>query len=103
LTGRRTGAPNLDNVPERDDEWRYDPALDYHDPTAGIGGAPPAASALVLRAWLAAIAIAVCIASILLTLAVDGPVALVVVLGVVAFTAVLDLVVVIRRRHRLQP
>jgi hypothetical protein len=90
-------------VRERDDEWRYDPPLDYHDPTAGIGGAPPAASALVLRTWLAAVAIAVCIASIALTVAVNGPTALVVVLGIVAVTAVLDLVVITRRRHRLHP
>jgi hypothetical protein len=88
-------------VPERDDEWRYDPPLDYHDPTAGIGGAPPAASALVLRTWLAVVAIAVCIASIALTVAVGGPAALVVVLAVVAATAVL--VVILRRRHRLLP
>jgi hypothetical protein len=90
-------------VPERDDEWRNDPPLDYHDPTAGIGGAPPAASALVLRAWLAAVAVAICVGSIVLTLAVNGPLALVVVLGVIAVTAVLDLVVIVRRRHRLQP
>lgn len=90
-------------MPERDDEWRYDPPLDYHDPTAGIGGAPPAASALVLRIWLAAAGLAVCIASIVLTIAVNGPGALVVVLALVGLTAVLDLVVVIRRRHRLQP
>lgn len=33
---------------------RYSGGLDdYHDPTAGIGGAPPARSALTLRLWLA--------------------------------------------------
>jgi hypothetical protein len=90
-------------VRERDDEWRYDPPLDYHDPTSGFGGAPPAASALVLRAWLAAIAIALCIGGIVLTVAVSGPAALVVILAVVAVTAVADLVVIARRRHRLQP
>lgn len=90
-------------MPERDDKWRYDPPLDYHDPTAGIGGAPPAVSALVLRAWLAVVAVAVCIASIVLTVAVNGPTALIVVLGAVGITAVVDLVVITRRRHRLHP
>jgi hypothetical protein len=89
-------------VRERDDDWRYDPPLDYHDPTAGIMGAPPAASALVLRTWLAAGAIVACVAGIVLTAVLSGPTALIVLLGVAAVTAVVDLVVISLRRRRLR-
>jgi hypothetical protein len=88
-------------MPERDDEWRHDPPLDYHDPTAGVGGAPPAASALVLRSWLAGTSIAVCLAGIVATIVVGGPVGFIVVLAIVAATAVVDLAIITRRRHRL--
>jgi hypothetical protein len=75
------------------------PRLDYHDPSAGIGGAAPAASALTLRIWLAAAAFVACLAGIVLTVARSGPFWLVVVLALVAVTTVADLVV-IRRRKR---
>jgi hypothetical protein len=76
------------------------PRLDVHDPTAGIGGSAPAASALTLRLWLAAAALAGCCAGIVLTVVVGGSVALIVVLGVVALTAIADLLVIIaRKRH----
>lgn len=74
-----------------------EPRLDYHDPTAGIDGAPPAASALTLRVWLAALALVSCVVGAIVTVVVGGPVALVVVLGVVAVTAVADLLVISRR------
>jgi predicted MFS family arabinose efflux permease len=89
-------------MPERDDDWQYDPPLDYHDPTAGIGGAPPAVSALVLRAWLAGGALGACVGGIMLTAVLSGPVALIVVLAVVSVTAIIDLVVVDRRRRQLR-
>jgi hypothetical protein len=76
------------------------PRLDVHDPTAGIGGAAPAASALTLRLWLAGAAIAGCVAGIILTIVVSGPVALIVVLAVVALTAIADVVVVASRKRR---
>lgn len=76
------------------------PRLDVHDPTAGIGGSAPAASALTLRLWLASAAIAGCIASIVLTVVVSGPVALIVVLAVVAATAIADVVIIATRKHR---
>jgi hypothetical protein len=76
------------------------PRLDYHDPTAGIGGAAPAASALTLRLWLAAAALAGCVAGIVLTIVVSGPTVLVVVLAMVAMTAIADIVVVATRKHR---
>jgi hypothetical protein len=75
------------------------PRLDHHDPTAGIGGAPPAASALTLRAWLAGSGLVMCFVGILLTVVVGGPLWLIVVLAVVAVTAVLDLAVVAGRRR----
>jgi hypothetical protein len=75
------------------------PRLDYHDPTAGIGGAAPAASALSLRLWLAGAALVGCIAGIVLTLVVSGPVWLIVVLVAAAVTAVVDVVVIERRRR----
>jgi hypothetical protein len=76
------------------------PRLDYHDPTAGIGGAAPAASALTLRLWLAGAAIAGCIAGIVLTIVLGGSLGLVVILAIVAATAVLDVAVITRRKHR---
>jgi hypothetical protein len=76
------------------------PRWDLHDPTAGIGGAAPAASALTLRLWLASAAVAGCVVGIVLTAVLSGPSALVVVLAVVAITAVADLIVIARRKHR---
>jgi hypothetical protein len=76
------------------------PRLDVHDPTAGIGGAAPAASALRLRLWLASAAIAGCVIGIVLTIVRGGPVALIVVLGLVAATAVVDVGVVVTRIRR---
>ncbi len=76
------------------------PRFDVHDPTAGIGGAAPAASALTLRLLLAATAIVGCVAGIAATIVVGGPAALIVALGVVAATAVIDVAVIAaRKRH----
>jgi len=83
-----------------DSQGRDEPRLDYHDPTSGIGGAAPAASALTLRAWLAAGALVCCIAGIIATAAVGGPLALTILLIVVAVTALADSVVIVTRRHR---
>jgi hypothetical protein len=86
-------------MPERDDEWRYDPPLDYHDPTAGIGGAPPAASALGLRTWLASLALAGCVVGIIVAAVASGPTVVEVLLAAVGLTALIDLVVIGRRRR----
>jgi hypothetical protein len=76
------------------------PRWDLHDPTAGIGGAAPAASALTLRLWLASAALAGCLAGIVLTAAASGPVVLIVVLTAVAVTALVDIAVIVsRKRH----
>jgi hypothetical protein len=75
------------------------PRLDYHDPSAGIGGAAPAASALTLRTWLAAAALVACVAGIVLTSIRGGPGWLVVVLVLLAATTVADLIVISRRKR----
>ena len=76
---------------------------DHHDPTAGIGGAPPARSALTLRLVLAAFGLVFCLGAGLLWLARDLPVWPAVVLFVLAAVAAVDLVVVIRRKARGEP
>ncbi|HEX3823904.1 MAG TPA: hypothetical protein VHV79_05535 [Mycobacteriales bacterium] len=76
------------------------PRFDLHDPTAGIGGAAPAASALTLRLWLAGAAIVGSVVGVVLTVVLRGPVALIVVLAVIGCTAVVDLCVVATRLHR---
>ncbi|MCW2537138.1 MAG: uncharacterized protein JWQ26_2837 [Modestobacter sp.] len=75
----------------------------HHDPTAGIGGAAPAQSALTLRLVLAAFGLVVCVAGGLVLLAADVPVAVAVVLFVLAAVALVDLVVVARRKLRGEP
>jgi membrane protein implicated in regulation of membrane protease activity len=76
---------------------------DHHDPTAGLGGAAPAQSALTLRLVLAAFGLVVCVAGGVLFLVLDLPVAFAVVLFVLAAVALVDLVVVIRRKRRGEP
>jgi hypothetical protein len=76
---------------------------DYHDPTAGLGGAPPARSALTLRLVLAAFGLVVCVAGGLVLLAADVPVWTAVVLFVLAAVALVDLGVVARRKARGEP
>lgn len=71
---------------------------DYHDPTAGIGGAPPARSALTLRLVLAGWGLLFCAAATAVFLiVVSAPV----VAGVTAFFAAVaaaDIAVVARRK-----
>ena len=77
---------------------------DHHDPTAGIGGAPPARSALTLRLVLAAFGLLFCLGAGLFWLSVDDlPVWPAVVLLVLAAVAAVDLVVVARRKRRGEP
>lgn len=73
----------------------YDPD-DYHDPTAGIAGAPPARSALGLRLVLAVFGFVVCVAGAVAFAVVGAPV-VTVVLGVLAAIAVVDVLIVVRR------
>jgi Flp pilus assembly protein TadB len=76
---------------------------DYHDPTAGFAGAPPAQSALTLRLVLAAFGLLVCVAGGVLFLAAGLPVWTAVVLFVLGAVALVDLVVVVRRKARGEP
>lgn len=76
---------------------------DHHDPTAGIGGAPPARSALTLRLVLAAFGLVVCAAAALLLAAAGAPGFFVVAAAVLAVIAAVDLVVVGRRKARGEP
>ena len=76
---------------------------DYHDPTAGFAGAPPAQSALTLRLVLAVFGLIVCVAGGILFLAAGLPVWTAVVLFVLGAVAVVDAVVIIRRKARGEP
>jgi hypothetical protein len=76
---------------------------DYHDPTAGFGGAPPARSALTLRLVLAVFGLVVCVAGGLVFLAAGLPVWTAVVLFVFAAVALVDIGVIIRRKARGEP
>jgi len=75
---------------------------DHHDPTAGIGGAAPARSALTLRAVLATFGLVFCVGAAWFAfaagLAVIGWVA-----TAVAVIALVDLVVVLNRKRRGEP
>jgi Flp pilus assembly protein TadB len=76
---------------------------DYHDPTAGFAGAPPAQSALTLRLILAAFGLVVCVAGGVVLLLAGVPVWVAVVFFVLGAVALVDLAVVIRRKARGEP
>jgi membrane protein implicated in regulation of membrane protease activity len=84
------------------DDYRHG-LPDHHDPTAGIGGAPPAQSALTLRLVLAAFGLVVCVAGGVAVLVAGAPVWFPVVLFVLAAVALADLAVVARRKARGEP
>ena len=75
---------------------------DYHDPTAGIGGAPPARSALTLRLVLAAFGLVLCGVTAVVAIRADL-VVVAIILGILAVVAFIDLVVVARRKARGEP
>ena len=76
---------------------------DYHDPTAGLGGAPPARSALTLRLVLASFGLVVCgLASAAFVVVANQTVFA----GIFAFlgaAALVDIIVVARRKLRGEP
>jgi len=72
----------------------------YHDPTAGIGGAAPARSALTLRLILAGFGTVVCAAGAVLLALAGVPSAWVVTLAVLALVAAIDVVVVVRLKRQ---
>ena len=75
---------------------RYEP-LDYHDPTAGVGGAPPARSALPLRLVLAVLGVLMGAAATVGLLVTGKPTGYAVVTAVVGVAALVDTVIVSRR------
>jgi Flp pilus assembly protein TadB len=75
----------------------------HHDPTAGIGGAAPAQSALTLRFWLAVFGLTTCTAFAIWLYAIGAPIVVVALLGVLAVIAVIDLIVIVRRKRRGEP
>ena len=75
----------------------------YHDPTAGVGGAAPATSALTLRLWLAVFGLVICTASAIWLYLINAPMGFVVVLLALAAVAVIDIAVILRRKRRGEP
>jgi hypothetical protein len=76
---------------------------DYHDPTAGFAGAPPARSALTLRLVLAVFGLVVCVAGGIAFLVVGMPVWAAIILFVLAGIALADIGVIARRKARGEP
>jgi hypothetical protein len=75
---------------------------DHHDPTAGIGGAAPARSALTLRAVLATFGLVFCTGAAWFAFAAHLPV-VGWIAAVVAVLALVDLAVVLNRKRRGEP
>jgi hypothetical protein len=95
---------NANAVPTSSSDDRFDAARDdFHDPTAGLGGAPPARSALILRLILALFGAVVCAAGAVLFVTVADAPGLTAVLVVCALIGVVDAVVVVRRKQRGEP
>lgn len=75
---------------------------DHHDPTAGVGGAPPARSALTLRALLAGFGVLVSVVGAVLA-AQAGLGWFAVLLVVIAVVALADLAWILYRKTRGEP
>jgi hypothetical protein len=75
----------------------------YHDPTAGIGGAALAYSALTLRLCLAVVGLFTCTALASWLYLIDVPIGFVVVLVMLAAAGVIDIAVIVRRKRRGEP
>jgi uncharacterized membrane protein len=74
----------------------------YHDPTAGYGGAAPTYSALTLRIWLAAIGFLLAVAVAVLFAHV-GMWWVTVLLALMAVGCLVDLAWVVHRKRRGEP
>ncbi|HEY6682724.1 MAG TPA: DUF6343 family protein [Propionibacteriaceae bacterium] len=87
-----------------DRKGRYHEGLPgHHDPTAGIGGAAPATSALTLRLWLAVFGLVICTAFAIWLYLINAPIGFIVVLVALAAIAVVDIAVILRRKRRGEP
>jgi hypothetical protein len=75
----------------------------YHDPTAGIGGAAPAISALTLRLCLAVFGLVISTAFAIWLYVIKAPIVFLVVLVTLATTAAIDIAVIVRRKRRGEP
>ena len=75
---------------------------DYHDPTAGFGGAPQAYSALTLRAVLAGVGLVMCGLGAAATAVIGDP-GWVIAFSVLGAIALIDLAVIAFRKHRGEP
>jgi|SRR5690625_1941233 len=95
--------PEKDEAPQEAPQGNRAARPDHHDPTAGIGGAPPSRSALTLRLLLAGFGFVLFLVAAIWLAAVDGPVALVVVFALLALIAAVDIAIVIRRKARGEP
>ena len=85
-------------------EERYRKGLPgYHDPTAGIGGAAPALSALTLRLCLAVFGMITCTALAIWLYVMDVLIGFVVVLVMLAAAGAVDIAVIVRRKRRGEP
>lgn len=92
-----------DNRRRRRTREDYERGLpDYHDPTAGFGGAAPTYSALTLRAVMAGFGLVSCGAGAVL-LIIAGLTALGVALALLAVVALVNLAWVIHRKRRGEP
>ena len=76
---------------------------DHHDLTAGIGGAPPALSALTLRLVLAVFGLLGCTAGAIVFLVVVSQPVISAVWAFFAAVAIADIAVVTRRKLRGEP
>ena len=102
MTRRRRAT--ADREAEEQERRRYARGLpDYHDPLAGIGGAPPAQSALTLRLVLACFGVVFCTVYAVGLAVTGAPVAFTIVFAVLGVTAVIDIVVIVRRKRRGEP
>jgi hypothetical protein len=91
-------------VSEPGDRDRYRQGLeDYHDPTAGWAGAPPARSALTLRLVLAVIGLVMAVGGAILLAVADAPVGFVVFMCLAAAVLLVDIIVISYRKHRGEP
>jgi Flp pilus assembly protein TadB len=76
---------------------------DYHDPTAGFGGAAPTYSALTLRAVLAVFGLVTSLAGVVIFILVLWLPWAATAFGVVAAVCVVDLAWVLHRKRRGEP
>lgn len=75
----------------------------YHDPTAGIGGEPPARSALTLRLLLAGFGLLLGAGGGFWAVHIDAPGWLVAALIAIAVVAIINLIVVALRKRGGEP